>query len=146
MTIYRNPAHDLITMRDMINRVFDEAFGRQIDLDESHERVTRLPIDVYSTENEFVVTASVPGISPEDVTITAEGDTLTISGEIPARLDNVDYLYSERFHGKFMRTLQLNVPINLDQIEATFDRGVLTLILPKAEAIKPRQIKVTSKS
>jgi HSP20 family protein len=84
----------------------------------------------------------VPGVSSEDVDITIEGDTLTIQGELPAHLENVNYLFQEREVGKFIRVLSLNIPVDADKSEATFADGLLTLSIPKAEAIKPRQIKV----
>jgi hypothetical protein len=87
----------------------------------------------------------LPGLDPESVTVTVEGDALTISGETPGRLENVSYLFCEQFHGKFSRTLKLNVPVDADRIEATFDKGVLTLVLPKPVAIKPMHNKVKTK-
>jgi HSP20 family protein len=92
------------------------------------------------------VIASVPGMKPEDVEITIEGDTLTIRGEIPPAIENVDYAFAERFHGPFSRTLKLNVPIDIERIEATFENGLLVLQLPKAEEVKPKVIKVEAKS
>jgi HSP20 family protein len=108
------------------------------------EAIATLPIDAYTTEDEIVVLATLPGINPDDVNITLEDDMLTIEGEIPARLENVDYQFAERFHGKFRRTLRLNVTVDLSGIEATSENGVLTLTLPKAEEVKPKQIKVTT--
>ena len=141
--INRTPSREMLRMRDAMNRVFDESYAR--DSDEDFNRVQRLPIDVYSTENELVLMASVPGLEADSVNITIEGDTLTISGEIPALIENVDWQFVERYHGRFARTLQLNVPIDLDNVEATFKNGVLELVLPKAEAVKPKQIKVKTK-
>jgi HSP20 family protein len=97
---------------------------------------------VYSTEEEIVIQAAVPGLAPEEVEITIEGDTLTIQGELPAALGNVNYLFQERPTGKFIRVLSLNIPVDADKSEATFSNGLLTLTIPKAEAIRPRQIKV----
>lgn len=141
--VNRSPSRDMLRMREAMNRLFDESYesGKEAD----YNQVFRLPIDVYSTENEIVLLASVPGLKPEEVNITIEGDTLSISGEIPALIENVDWQFVERYHGKFMRTLQLNVPIDLDNVEATFKNGILELVLPKAEAVKPKQIKVRTK-
>lgn len=136
-----NSSCDIVTLREAMNRLFDESFSSVM----SRERVTQLALDVYGTENEFVVEAAVPGASPDDVSITVEGETLTISGEIPERLEYVEYIYGERFHGKFLRTLRLNAPIDVDRIEATFEKGVLTLVLPKVEAAKPKQIAIKAK-
>jgi HSP20 family protein len=137
-----NPARDVVTLREAMNRLFDESF---FGTEGSSERMAQLPIDVYGTDNEFVILAALPGVSLDDVKITVEGETLTISGEIPSLLENVDYLYSERFHGKFIRTLRLNAPFDVDKIEATLEKGILTLVLPKAEAAKPKQITIKAK-
>jgi HSP20 family protein len=104
-----------------------------------------LPVDVYSTENELVIEASVPGLEPGDVEITIEGETLTIKGERRAPLENVDYHIQERRYGFFARTLTLNLPVESEDAEAVFEKGVLTLTIPKAEEARPRMIKVKSK-
>lgn len=102
-------------------------------------------MDAYATADEIVISAAVPGIKPEDVEITYEGDTLTIKGEFPGALENVEYLMHERRHGSFVRTVTFNVPVNADAIEATFEHGVLTIVAPKVEEIKPKTIKVLAK-
>ena len=102
----------------------------------------RLPLDAYATDEEIVITAGVPGLKPEDLEITLEGDVLTIEGSLPEPLENVDYLFHERPRGKFHRSLTLNVPIKPEEAEATFDRGELRLILPKAEEAKPKVIRI----
>jgi len=104
--------------------------------------MTVLPLDVYSTANELVIKASVSGVEPGDVEITIEGDRLTIKGETRAPLENVEYHIQERRSGPFGRTLTLNVPVEADSAEATFRNGELTLIIPKAEEVRPKVIKV----
>ena len=139
-----NADSDLMTMRDFFNRWLDES---RSSLDYAGgPRVARLPIDAYSTENGIIVSASIPGAKPENVEITVEGDTLTIRGEIEPRLDNVKYIFAERFHGQFIRELQFNVPVDSDHIEATFENGLLTLTIPKAEEVRPKVIQVKSGS
>ena len=105
----------------------------------------RLPLDVYQTPAEFVITATVPGVNPESVEIIFEGDVLTLRGEFPTALENVEYLLRERRHGRFGRSLSFNVPVNPDAIEATFEHGVLTVIVPKVEEVKPKTIKIVAK-
>ena len=107
--------------------------------------MARLPLDVYTTSNEIVLTDNVPGLKPEEVEITLEGDTLSIHGEFKAPMDNVEYVFQERSYGKFSRTLTINVPVDVNKVEATFDSGVLTITLPKAEAARPKTIKVEAK-
>ncbi len=109
------------------------------------QRVARLPIDAYATADAFVLTAYLPGVNPENVEITFEGEELTIRGSFQPQPENVDFLKRELFHGGFERHLTFNVPVNADAIEATHELGMLTLRVPKAEAIKPKQIKVQVK-
>ncbi|MCL5801559.1 MAG: Hsp20/alpha crystallin family protein, partial [Gammaproteobacteria bacterium] len=112
-----------MTLREAMDRLFEDSFvrtgtrwapGTEVGCD--------LPIDVYTTDEEIVIIASVPGMSPGDVEITLEADTLTIKGEIPGPLENVDYIAQERSCGKFQRTLRLSIPVQADKAEATFDR------------------------
>jgi len=135
-----NPARETAAMRNLMDRLFEDTLDYS-----GGTRTARLPIDAYTTDNEIVVTASIPGANPDDVEITVEGDSLTIRGHIEPRLENVNYIFAERFHGEFSRTLQLNVPVDVDNIEAHFENGVLTLTLPKAEEVRPRVIKVNAK-
>ena len=132
-----HPMHEL--MNQMVSR---SAYGWSNQ--DSGERMVRLPIDAYSTDNEIIVTAALAGVMPENVEITVEGDNLTIRGEIPEALENVDYELKERYHGPFSRTLQLNTIIDVEHIKANFDGGVLTLTLPKSEEVRPKQITVTA--
>lgn len=136
-----NPAREVLAMADAMQRLFEE-IAAPLDY-VGGQRAARLPIDAYVTDDEIVVVASMPGANPDDVEITIEGDSLTIRGEIPPRLENVRYIFTERFHGPFIRTLQLNVPVDVDHVEATFENGLLTLRLPKAEEAKPKVIKVS---
>jgi HSP20 family protein len=133
-----------MSLRDAMDRLLEESFvqprtgWQRGTADEPY----RLPIDVYRTPEEIVVIASLPGLLPEEVDITVEGDTLTIHGELRPPLDNVEYLFQERPYGHFSRSLMLNVPIDVDNIEAVFENGILTLTIPKAEEIRPKAIKI----
>ena len=140
-----DPVTDLVTMQQALDRLYDEAWaGRDAEWRQG-QRVNTLPVDVYSTANELVLKASVPGVEPEDVEITIEGDKLTIRGELNAPLDNVEYHIQERRAGPFGRTLTLNVPVEAEGAEATFQNGELTLIIPKAQEVRPKVIQVKSK-
>jgi HSP20 family protein len=140
-----DPITDLVTMQQAIDRMFDDAVDRRGTGWRRGERVAALPVDVYSTPDELVLLASVPGLDPEDVEITIEGETLTIRGELKRPLDNVEYHVQERRYGPFGRTLTLNVPVEAEKAEAVFNNGVLTLTIPKAEQVRPKVIKVQSK-
>jgi HSP20 family protein len=141
------PARDFVSLREAMDRLFEDSFvgngGQRNGQAAQHE--LRLPIEAYVTENEIVVRAAVPGLQPDQVEITIEGDTLTLRGEFPRPVENVSYIFAERAWGRFSRTLQLNVPVQADKAEATFENGILTLTLPKAEAVRPKTIRVKSK-
>ncbi|MBK8050478.1 MAG: Hsp20/alpha crystallin family protein [Anaerolineales bacterium] len=139
---------DFANAADVMNRMFDARsydYARNGGSNGETERPTRLPLDAYATEDAFVMHAYLPGVKPEDVEITFEGEELTIRGKFQPISENVEYVRSELYHGAFERRLTFNVPVNGDGIEATFENGVLTLSVPKAEAIKPKQIKVQVK-
>lgn len=138
-----HPVPNMHPMHEAMNQLFRRsAYGWSNQ--DSGERMMRLPLDAYSTDNEIIVTAALAGVMPENVEITVEGDNLTIRGEIPELLENVDYELKERYHGPFSRTLKLNTTIDVEDIEANFDGGVLTLTLPKSEEDRPKQILVTA--
>ena len=111
---------------------------------EDSEYVYRLPVDAYATEDNLVLTASVPGLALDDLEITMDDDVLIIRGEINGVEDEADYILRERFHGKFERRLTINVPVDINAAEATYTNGVLHLVLPKAEEAKPRRITVNA--
>ena len=140
-----DPMTDVVAMSEAMDRFFDEDWGRRGIGLRRGDRVQLLPVDVYATPNELVIQASVPGVNPEDVDITIEGETLTIKGERKPPLENVDYYIQERRFGPFGRTLTLNVPVNSEGAEAVFEKGILTLTIPKAEQVRPKVISVKSK-
>jgi len=149
MTVIRwHPLREAMSLREAMDRLFEDSFVRPARGwwgDGTPERPFRLPLDVYTTPEEIVVTASLPGLTPDEVEISLEGDTLNIRGELRPPLENVEYLFQERPYGAFARTLTLNVPIQADKVEAVFENGVLTLTLPKAEESRPKVIKIKSK-
>ena len=145
---YNQMVRDFVNMTDAMNRTvagrpYD--YARNGGLNGEATRVARLPIDAYSTDDAFVLTAYVPGVNPEDVEITFEGEELTIRGSFQALPEEVNFIKRELYHGSFERKLNFNVPVNADAIEATYSNGVLSLRVPKAEEIKPKQIKVQVK-
>ena len=142
-----NPWPNMVTLREAMDRLYDESFvrPRQGWQERPREGAFRLPLDVYTTPEEIVIVASLPGLTPDEVDISIDGDNLTIRGELRPPLENVEYLFQERAFGTFSRTMTLNVPIEADKAEAVFENGVLMLTLPKAEETKPKSIKVKQK-
>jgi HSP20 family protein len=101
-------------------------------------------VDVHQTDDDVVVTVSLPGIKPEEVSITLTGRTLLVSGELKAdeQVEREQYVYRERRVGSFSRRIQLPARVVGEDAEATFDNGLLRLTIPKAEESKPRQIEI----
>ena len=140
------PNREFVSLREAMNRLMEDSFvGGYAQGHENGGPELRLPIEAYTTDHEIVVKAAVPGLKPEEVEITIEGDTLSLRGEFKRPVENVNYLISERAWGRFSRTLQLNVPVEADKAEAVFENGLLTLTLPKAEAVRPKVIPIKAK-
>jgi HSP20 family protein len=102
------------------------------------------PVNVWSSENDAVVTAELPGIESGDIDISVHGDALTLRGSRkPVELkENETFYRSERMRGEFSRTLKLPFRIDAEKVSATFNKGVLSIQVPRAEADKPRKISV----
>ena len=139
--------NELISLREAMNRLFEESFVRPAGAASGQlaGRTTRsLPLDVYQTDNEVVIKASVPGARPQNVEISIQGDTVAIRGEIEAEsgVEEDAYLHRERPWGSFSRQIVIPIPLEAEKAEARYSDGVLTLTIPKAAAAKPKQIKV----
>ncbi|MFN2271645.1 MAG: Hsp20/alpha crystallin family protein [Anaerolineae bacterium] len=142
-----NPWRDAMSLREATNQLLEDSFvrPRRSWSQGTAGQPYQLPLDVYTTSEEIVVLASLPGLAPDEVDISVDDNVLTISADIQAPLENVDYVFQERPYGTFARKLTLNVPVEADKAEAIFENGVLTLTLPKAEEVKPKVIKVKRK-
>jgi len=141
MTIVRRagPFGDLLSLRQAMDRLFEDSFVNPRTWQFGEGQL--VPVDVYATNDDVVVEAILPGVKPEEVEITVEGNTLSIAGDtssmIPAR-DGL--LLQEIRRGRFVRTLTLPEGLEADRATATFEDGILTLRIPKAEQVRPRQI------
>ena len=102
-----------------------------------------LGVNVREEDDAYVLSALVPGLKAEDLTIQVLEDVVRIEGEYKA--DETEYLMQELPHGSFNRTLRLPTVIEADHVEAKITDGVLTLRLPKAESARPKKIQVTFK-
>jgi HSP20 family protein len=141
-----DPFRDMVSLRDAMNRLFEESFVRPAPWGATFEGAP-LAVDVVETKDDVTVKASVPGIKPEDIDITIAGDLLTIKGEFKSehKSEEANVVRQERRYGKFERALSLPTHIVADKARAEFENGVLTLTLPKAEDVKPKAIKVKTK-
>ncbi|HZT07877.1 MAG TPA: Hsp20/alpha crystallin family protein [Chloroflexota bacterium] len=142
-----DPFGEALSLRQAVDRLFEDAWVRPW-LGHATDGVAAPPIDMYETGEDLVVTASLPGVKPEDVEITVQGEVLTIRGE--ARDDETvsqeAYHRRERKYGRFTRQLALPTPVDSTKAEAHFEHGVLKLRLPKMEQAKERRIQITSAS
>ena len=139
-----NPFLDCAAVREALARLMHDPRFTPARVVQALRRDTRvettLMVDVYTTADEIVVQASLPGLKPKDVEIKLERDRLTIRGKFPAPVANVAYVLEERQNGYFCRMLALNVPVDGSRAEARLVDGVLTLVLPK---VQEPQTKVT---
>lgn len=100
--------------------------------------------DVIEDGEGYTLQMALPGIEPHDVNIEFEDRVLTISGELKAAElpEGAQYRMRERAHGRFERTFRFGKPVNADAISATYNQGVLTLLVPHAAEARPRRITV----
>lgn len=142
------PVSEFMTLRDAIDRLFDDAFTRPSSLSRNGGSTwSSLPIDMYQTNDDVVVRAVVPGFRSDQVQINVTGDVLTIRGEAQQEEQTKDKAWHIREHrfGSFERSVALPVPVVSDKATAEFENGVLTITLPKAEEVKPRTISIKAK-
>jgi HSP20 family protein len=146
MTLTRRPSpfSELVTLRQAMDRLFDDTVFRPYSAYPANGDFARLPLDVRTTTDSLVVEASLPGFKPEDVEITVENGTLTIRAEDRSdeRREESGWVVREISRGSVMRTVTLPTGLEADKAEATFEHGVLRLRFPKAEQVKPRQIRI----
>jgi HSP20 family protein len=134
----------MMTLREAMDRLFDYAFTRPLSM--SGGSVVPA-IDRYQTEEEVIVKASLPGLKSEDVHISITADVLTLSGEFKQENEKQKATYHIREHryGSSKRSINLPTDVQTDKAKADFENGVLTIILPKAEAVKPKTINIKAK-
>ncbi len=141
------PYRELISLREAMDRLFEESFIRPRTGGPAPVEGGTLAVDMYETEDAVVVKSAIPGIEPDNLDISVTGDMLTIRGETSAEEEvrEENYIRRERRYGSFCRSLAIPVPIVAEDAMAEFENGVLKLTLPKAEEVKAKAIKVKAK-
>jgi HSP20 family protein len=131
-----DPLREMQRLQREMNRVFS---GLEQPLSQENP-----PVNAWVGEQDVVVVAELPGVDPAKVDISVVGDTLTISGSRDSVIlkQGESYHRQERSHGRFSRSLQLPFHVEAGKVEAKYDRGILRIALPRAEADKPRKIAV----
>ena len=124
-------------------RDFDAMASRLLSqASEMGQTMRAMPMDLFRSGDHYVLLCDLPGIDPGSIDIGVDGRVLTIRAERSRRGDDVEWLTQERPVGTFVRQLTLGSGLDLDRIEARYDDGVLSLLLPVAEEAKPRRIQV----
>jgi len=137
-------AYRPLRLTEVMDRLFDDALARTGG---ATFDAYALPVDVMMKNDEYIITAAVPGLKPEELQVEVVGDVVTLRGETftEQKEEKNDYLLQERRYGKFARTITLPTELDSAKAEAAVENGVLTLRVPKAEASKPKAIKVKAR-
>jgi HSP20 family protein len=138
-----SPFRELNRLRDEIDRLFDFQMGSspRSDLFGGWNPA----VDVHEDKDKFLITAEVPGMKKEDIDISMEGNTLCICGERKEQRDErsgAEARRSERYYGRFQRSLALPQTVDVNKIEAKYKDGLLSITLPKSEEAKRKQIDI----
>ncbi|MBL7190412.1 Hsp20/alpha crystallin family protein [bacterium] len=147
MTLIRcNPRRDLWNIRGEMDGLFHRFFNREYEGGEfsGGEWVPR--VDIAETIDQFQLKAELPGLNKDDVKISLQDNILTLNGEKKESREVKDSSYHlyERRYGRFTRAFRLSAPVDNGKIEASFINGILTVLLPKSEAAKPKAIEITA--
>lgn len=141
------PFRNVMDIQQEVNRLFDSFFGRPATV-ATGERMWAPLVDMYETKDDLVVSFEIPGVREKDVSVSITGDVLTVKGErkfekdLEKDLEEESYHRLERVYGKFERSLPLPMEVQADKVKATYREGVLEIRLPKAEEVKPKEIKI----
>lgn len=139
------PVREMMTLREAMDRLFDDAFTRPINLRDGGWSAPA--VDMYQTDDEVVVKVALPGFKADEVQINVTSDVLTLRGELKQQEEQKDKAWHIREHGwsSFERSIALPTDVTADKANADFENGVLTITLPKAEEVKPKTISVKAK-
>jgi len=145
---------DILGLRRSIDQLFAEnPFGESFNTLWSRAETgggsvaQPMPLDVYTTDDQMVLVASVPGMSPDDLQLTVQQNTVTLSGSMRSVVDTEEakqatWYVHELPSGTYRRSITVPFAVDADQAEATFEHGILRVVLPKAEASKPKRIAI----
>lgn len=141
-TLHLEPFRDFVSLREAMNSLLEDSFVRPLATGNMVGR--SIPVDIWQTENELFVRASVPGVRPEELSISVLNGVLSLKGEHKpeALQEGARYLRQEISYGAWERSFELPFSVQADKADAHFEHGVLTITLPKADEAKPRQIPI----
>jgi HSP20 family protein len=138
------PVGEMMTLRNVMDRLFNDSYVPSTRAWVGFDDEGVIPMDIYQNANDIVIKASMPGFKPEEVDIQITGDTLLIRGEHKEEKEvkEDNYVCKEISYGTVSRMVTIPVEVMDEKAEAVFENGVLKLTLPKAEEVKPKQIKI----
>jgi HSP20 family protein len=137
-----DPFRDITTLRDEMNRLFSRAVGEG----GGSGSAWTPPVDVFDTDDAIVLRAELPGLKTDEIDIEVDENVLTLRGErrFEEKVEEGRYYRLERAYGHFQRSVTLPQGVKADEISASFDNGVLSVRVPKADEVKPRKISVAA--
>jgi HSP20 family protein len=139
MSYYITPYRRLNARRHAMDRMFEYTLSETT----APEREMLLAVDVQGSDDAYTITALLPGLNAEELDIEVLNNTVTIRGEFKSRAqENAKYMLCELPSGNFSRVISLPAAVDAAKVEATIKDGILTLLVPKAEAHRPKAIKV----
>ncbi|MGH2636214.1 MAG: Hsp20/alpha crystallin family protein [Actinomycetota bacterium] len=141
-----DPFRDLVSIQDDLSRLFGRSDTGAEPMRPTTSGSWMPSMDVFETEDRIVAKLELPGIEPDAVEVSVEDSTLTISGsrEFTGEVNEENYRRVERRYGSFTRSITLPQTVATEKVEAAFDRGILTVVVPKVEKAKPKKIPVRS--
>jgi HSP20 family protein len=143
-----DPFRELVSIQDELNRLFGRTFGETELMRPLAKGAWIPPMDVYETDEKFVAKVELPGVEPSEVEVSVEDHSLTVSGEreFSEEVKQEQCHRLERRYGSFSRTISLPQAADTEKVEASFDKGVLMIEIPKVEKAKPKKVQVKVKS
>ena len=132
---------------ERLDRVFDRALRTWFEEDRLDRCVWYPAVDVSENESEVTIRADLPEVEAKDLNLEIHDGQLTLKGERKSEKEEKKehYYHVERRFGSFQRTFTLPAGVDTDKVAADYEKGVLTVHVPKSEAAKPKQIKVSAK-
>jgi len=140
-----NPWNELVSLRERMNRVFDDSLFRSDRRDDLMAMGTWSPaVDMFEKDDKVVIKAELPGLDKKDISLDLKNGVLTLKGERKHEneVKEENYYRREMSCGKFIRSFTLPGDVDADKIKAEFQNGLLTVEVPKPEEHKPKQIPV----
>lgn len=147
-TAVLQPLNEIEILQDEMNKLFDfsisRAFGNNSSKDTLFQSNWGPAVDVYESDDDFLVKADLPGMEKNDIDISVHDGILTIKGEKKLEKEYKDksYIRAERYYGSFTRSIEIPSEVDAEKVKASYKNGVLELLIPKKEEAKPKQIKI----